>query len=75
MVVAAAILGVVLGYLLGLAVVRATKPEPIGYLRLDHSIPDEPPFLFLELQTTPDSIATQKEVILKVKREDFLSHD
>lgn len=57
------------GYLLGLK----DGHNVFGTLRLDHSDPEEPPYLFLELEGhTIDDIIKQEYITLAVKREDFL---
>lgn len=46
-----------------------------GSLRIDRSDPDEPPCIFLELYTAPSKIMQKKYVILKVKTENFITHE
>lgn len=45
----------------------------IGYLRLDHSDPSEEPYIFLELNQTPEKIKNHSYILLKVKAEDFIT--
>ena len=48
----------------------------MGRLRIDHSEPDEPTRLFLELKgVTPDMIAKYKFVMFEVINESYLSRD
>lgn len=67
------IFGIVLGIFIGLQIARTMKPKTIGNLRLDHSDPDQP-YLFLEFTQSPELLHNQKEVILKVKIEDYIPH-
>lgn len=60
-----------LGMLAGLVVAWVIKPRPIGDLRIDHSDPDGP-YLFLELETEPDSLRQRKEVVFRVKFKDYI---
>lgn len=54
------------------SVVRRHKKK-IGYLRVDRSDPDEPAYLFLELDNPPDKLKNGDEVILIVKVENYVS--
>jgi hypothetical protein len=49
------------------------KKAPVGTLRIDHSEPDEAPLLFLELSTDPRNIMHEKQVLLDVSTESYLS--
>lgn len=49
------------------------RKRPVGFLRIDESDSDGP-YLFLELKKSVNEIATQKKVLLEVKREDFIPH-
>ena len=44
-------------------------------LRVDHSDPSEPPYLFLEVEKNPDTLEHGKLVVLRVKRENLISHE
>lgn len=68
-------IGLVIGFLVGRFVFRTAKDKVYGYLRVDHSDPSDPPLLFLELRTSVEAVAKQKEVRFKVKVEDFLPHN
>ena len=71
-IVLAFFVGLIFGYVLP----RRRKNKSIGYLRVDHSDPSDAPFLFLELEGIDiPTICKQREVILKVKREDFIPHE
>lgn len=49
--------------------------KAIGSLRVDHSDPSEPPYLFLEVEKNPDTLEHGKIVVLRVKRENLISHE
>lgn len=51
---------------------RWKKPKPFGTLRVDHSDPDDKPYLFLEITEDPASLVNRKEVILDVKIKDYI---
>lgn len=66
-----------IGAIIGLLVCRfSTTRKTMGRLRIDHSEPDEPARMFLELKgVTPDMIAHHKFVMLEVINENYLSRD
>lgn len=66
-----------IGVIIGLIVGRVISTEKtMGRLRIDHSEPDEPTRLFLELKgVTPDMIAKYKFVMFEVINESYLSRD
>ena len=65
--------GVIIGLIVGRAI---STGKTIGRLRIDHSEPDEPARLFLELKgVTPDMIAKYKFVMFEVINESYLSRD
>lgn len=64
------VIGILIGFI-GASVIR--RKHPVGFLRIDKSDPDGP-YLFLELKKSINEIVTQKTVLLKVKREDFIPH-
>ena len=67
------LIGVIIGLIVG-RVISAGKT--MGRLRIDHSEPDEPTRLFLELKgVTPDMIAKYKFVMFEVINESYLSRD
>lgn len=60
----------ILGYVIGAGVKQRSC---VGALRMDHSDPNDPPYLFLELD--PDGmqkICTHRIVSLRVRVEDYL---
>jgi hypothetical protein len=46
-----------------------------GNLRIDQSDPDDKPYMFLELHRSYDKLISKKFVLLKVRKEDFISQD
>ena len=50
------------------------KSKQVGNLRVDTSDPDGP-YLFLELTKDLDSVVKRKSVTLKVRKENFISHE
>lgn len=51
------------------------KPKTSGDLRIDHSEPDEPPRLFLELHAGVYKLSRKKYVTFQVKNENYISHE
>ena len=76
-VVAGMLLGCVSGVFIGVERMKnAIKRRTMGVLRIDHSVPDEPAGLFVELKdVTPDEIASDKFVIFEVVNESYLSRE
>lgn len=70
--IGAFILGQFVGYF---ACCLKVAEKTIGKLRVDHSEPDEPPALFLEMNTDPDSIVNKPYVVLSVEAKDFIPHE
>ena len=66
-----------IGLIIGLVVGRVISTgKTMGRLRIDHSEPDEPTRLFLELKgVTPDMIAKYKFVMFEVINKNYLSRD
>ena len=66
-----------IGSIVGIIVCRfSTTKKTYGRLRIDHSEPDEPARLFLELKgVTPEMIAHNKFVMFEVINESYLSRD
>ena len=66
-----------IGAIVGLLVCRfSTTRKTMGHLRIDHSEPDEPARMFLELKgVTPDMIAHHKFVMFEVINESYISRD
>ena len=67
------LIGVIIGFIVGRVI---STGKTMGRLRIDHSEPDEPTRLFLELKgVTPDMIAKYKFVMFEVINESYLSRD
>lgn len=66
-----------IGAIVGLLVCRlSTTRKTMGRLRIDHSEPDDPARMFLELKgVTPDMIAHHKFVMFEVINESYISRD
>lgn len=62
----------IIGILAGMVIGWITQPKKVGNLRMDHSDP-ESPYLFLELEENMDALLKQKEVILRIRVEDYIS--
>ena len=69
--------GMIIGIGVGIGIsndVHARKA--MGRLRIDHSEPDEPTRMFVELKgVTPDMIAQHKSVVFEVINESYISHN
>ena len=64
----------VLGVMVGMLLTKLSyKPDIVGTLRMDSSDPDDGPYLFLELETTPETLKKQNFVTLKVNNESYIS--
>lgn len=65
------------GTIVGIVVCRLTEAKKtMGRLRIDHSEPEEPARMFLELKgVTPDMISHHKFVLFEVINESYLSRD
>ena len=67
------VVGIVIGVFIGKA---RSKAVTMGRLRIDHSEPDEPARMFVELKgVTPDMIARHELVTFEVINENYLSRD
>ena len=78
----ATMLGVLIGLAIGLYIgisrmQKAVENNSVGDLRIDRSIPDDPPRPCLEIYegNTIDSISQKKFVILKVINKNYLPRD
>lgn len=60
------LVGVVVGFILSFK-------KPSGYLRIDRSDKDDAPYLFLELSESVEKVSENEYVILKIKKENFIS--
>ena len=65
-------IGIVIGVLLGIVLSRRRS---LGNLRVDRSDPTSESLLFLELGTDVRTIMRKKQVVFKVRVEDFLPHE
>lgn len=68
----AGILGLVVG---AFCMMHIQRIRSIGFLRIDRSIPDEPPYLFLEALQNVETISKRKYVVFKVKNENFIPQE
>lgn len=66
------IAGVIIGGVLSVIILQS---RVIGHLRVDQSDPDDGPYLFLELFEKVPNLCAKKYVTLKVKVENFISHE
>ena len=70
------LLALVGGFLVGAVAASVfIYAKAIGSLRVDHSDPSEPPYLFLEVEKNPDTLEHVKLVVLRVKSENLISHE
>lgn len=69
----ALVIGIAIGAFIGK---ERTRAATMGWLRIDHSEPDEPARMFMELKrVTPEMIAQHKFVSFEVINESYLSRD
>lgn len=47
----------------------------VGTLRIDRSEPNEPPYMFLELDKGVGDISKKKHVLLRVRNENYIPHE
>lgn len=69
------ILGMIVGVIVTVIVAKWLSPKMVGYLRVDHSDPDDGPYMFLELTRGLEFVASQDTVNLKVKLEDYIPRE
>lgn len=72
---AALFIAYMLGALLGVSIMYMIFDryhKPVGTLRIDNSIPEEPPYLFLEINEGAGDISKYDFVTLEVVEEDYL---
>lgn len=63
------------GLLLGVCICSIIyRTYRVGTLRIDTSDPNNKPYMFLELDKGFGDISKKKNVILNVKREDYIPH-
>lgn len=65
--------GAVIGYIVAYSLINHRMT--VGALRVDRSIPDEEPMIFLEIYRGVGDITQRKRVALDVKNENYLSQD
>lgn len=65
-----------LGVLFGsIAMALRIYSDVSGNLRIDQSDPDDRPYMFLELHRSYDKLISKKHVLLKVRKENYISQD
>lgn len=69
------IFGLMIGIVLGMSVSLLFKSKPCGFLRVDQSDPNEPPYLFLELTENISSVLSKEMVVFRVKVKDYIPHE
>lgn len=73
-------MGLAIGFLIGMLVgifitaIYIVRSYHVGTLRIDTSDPNDKPYMFLELDKGFGDISKKKNVILNVKREDYIPH-
>lgn len=69
------VIGIIVGIIIGaVATCLIFGAFSVGSLRVDHSIPEDEPYLFLELTRNVNTILKKKFVVLKVRAENFIPH-
>lgn len=69
------VVGIAIGIVIGAVVTCLVFGAfSVGSLRVDQSIPEDDPYLFLELTKNVSTILKKKFVVLKVRAEDFIPH-
>ncbi|WP_295758436.1 beta-lactamase induction signal transducer protein [uncultured Oscillibacter sp.] len=70
------VLALIGGILVGVAASAVYfRARTIGSLRVDRSDPSEPPYLFLEVQKNPDALQHGRLVVLRIRKENLISHE
>ena len=64
------LVGVAMGIIGTLVYVSKAR---IGYIRVDRSIPEEPPYLFLELTKPISDFQNKKYVVCRINVENYIS--
>lgn len=70
-IIIAVIVGAIAGMLITLLIFSTISA---GNLRVDQSIPEDNPYLFLELTKNVSTVLKKKFVVLRVRVEDFIPH-
>lgn len=69
------VIAVIIGVIVGVAVTALiVRTHLSGNLRIDHSIPEDNPYMFLELNKSVSTVLRKKFVVLTVRAEDFIPH-
>lgn len=72
-------LSLVVMFLIGLATgfifaeIRSRSKPISGVLRVDNSDPEDGPYLFLELNTSPEKLEESSKLIFKVSHSNYIS--
>lgn len=70
------VLALIGGILVGVAASSVYfRARTIGLLRVDRSDPSEPPYLFLEVEKNPDALQHGRLVVLRIRKENLISHE
>ena len=73
--ICAFILGLLIGGFIMAKIFRNKYLHPLGVIRVDHSDPYEAPYLFLELESSPEVIMQQEYAMFQVLVKDYISHE
>lgn len=69
------VISIIIGIIIGAVVTcMIFGTFSVGSLRIDQSIPEDEPYMFLELTRNVRTILKKKFVVLKVRAEDFIPH-
>ena len=69
------VLALIGGILVGVAASAVYfRARTIGF-RVDRSDPSEPPYLFLEVEKNPDALQHGRLVVLRIRKENLISHE
>lgn len=68
--------GIIVGVLIGFGMSRwRLKRRVIGTIRVDQSDPEDNPYLFFELTESVNAFRNRNLAMVKVKNENFISHE
>lgn len=62
----------IFGFIVALIIANIHR-KPVGTLRIDHSDPDDAPYLFLEMAQDPRVLMQRRYVRLKVNTQNYIS--
>lgn len=69
------LIGYIIGFIVGFLFKKVLAWRiPSGNLRIDCSESESKPYIFLELEKSPDSLKDEKYIVLRVKNADYISH-